>query len=574
MIKRFFLKDRLKVLKKLSFILTKSDKQFLLLLLLFSITISIIETIGISAIMPFIALATDFTLIESKGYFKVVYQLIGFSSPIQFVIIFGILLVLFYFIRSGLNILYTYLLNRFAQSRFYSISFRLFKNYMALPYKNFVQENSSNLTKIIMNESSNLTYLVQNALLMLSEIFVLLFLYLMLLYVNYKATIILTILLMVSGLLLLRVVSRRMKHLGEIRAEAQTKFYETLNKSFGNMKLLKLFSNYKMTFQEFEKSSLFLVKSNIEAATLTQLPKLVLEAVGFSLIIIVVVYLVWSTQDNIASTIAVLSIYVLALYRLLPSVSRIMSSYHTIVFYYQALEIIYKEILKEAEDLGTESIRFDQLIELKNISFEYEKNKIVLDSISLSIKQGEKIAFIGESGSGKSTIVDVIMGLSMPTQGEILIDCNLLNNANLVSWRKKIGYIPQQVYLFDGTIADNIVFGSKYDEEKIIKVLKQAQIYNFLETKDGLNTEVGEGGLLLSGGQKQRIAIARALYTNPEVLVLDEATSALDEATEKKIMEEVYSVSKDLTLIVIAHRLSTIKQCDKVYKLCKGKLSE
>ena len=192
--------------------------------------------------------------------------------------------------------------------------------------------------------------------------------------------------------------------------------------------------------------------------------------------------------------------------------------------------------------------------------------------ISLKIYKGDKVAFIGESGSGKSTLVDLIIGVYKPQNGQISIDGVALSSENIKSWRKKVGYIPQTIYLFDGTVGENVAFGHEYDEAKIIEALKKANIYDFLLLKEGINTKVGDGGIQLSGGQKQRIGIARALYSDPEVLVLDEATSALDNETEAKIMDEIYEVSAHKTLIVIAHRLSTIERCNKKFKIINGKL--
>ncbi|EAI2878604.1 ATP-binding cassette domain-containing protein, partial [Campylobacter jejuni] len=193
----------------------------------------------------------------------------------------------------------------------------------------------------------------------------------------------------------------------------------------------------------------------------------------------------------------------------------------------------------------------------------------------LNIKKGEKIAFIGESGCGKSTLVDLIIGLLKPKEGQILIDEQELNANNTKNYRQKIGYIPQNIYLFNDSIAKNITFGDAVDEEKLNRVIKQANLEHFIKNlSQGVQTKVGDGGSNLSGGQKQRIAIARALYLEPEILVLDEATSALDTQSEAKIMDEIYKISKDKTMIIIAHRLSTITQCDKVYRLEHGKLKE
>ncbi len=225
--------------------------------------------------------------------------------------------------------------------------------------------------------------------------------------------------------------------------------------------------------------------------------------------------------------------------------------------------------------MGEEKLSFNQELKIYNLSFGYEGKKCLFKNLNLNIKKGEKIAFIGESGCGKSTLVDLIIGLLKPKEGQILIDEQELNANNTKNYRQKIGYIPQNIYLFNDSIAKNITFGDAVDEEKLNRVIKQANLEHFIKNlSQGVQTKVGDGGSNLSGGQKQRIAIARALYLEPEILVLDEATSALDTQSEAKIMDEIYKISKDKTMIIIAHRLSTITQCDKVYRLEHGKLKE
>ena len=219
------------------------------------------------------------------------------------------------------------------------------------------------------------------------------------------------------------------------------------------------------------------------------------------------------------------------------------------------------------------SNNINSLLKVSNlaVSFDTVEGSInAVQGIDFELNKGQTLAIIGESGSGKSTLVDLIIGLYRPIDGEIRIDNLLLDKSNLQNWRSQVGYIPQQIYLFDGTIADNVCFGREMDMDLLFKVLKQANIYDFLESKQGIKTLVGEGGIQLSGGQKQRIAIARALYGKPEILILDEETSALDEKTEKKIMNEIYQISQNKTLIVVAHRLSTINNCDKVYEVRDG----
>ncbi|NQY23160.1 MAG: ABC transporter ATP-binding protein [Campylobacteraceae bacterium] len=561
------------MINKLRAILTKKDKELFLLLVVFSIFISIIEVIGVSAIMPFISVSMDFDSIHSNQYFSYFYKLFKFDKEINFVIAFGTILVLFYIIRSTINILYTYSLAKFSQGRYHLISYRLFENYMGMTYKNFVKKNSSYLTKTIISEASNLTALISSLLFMLSEVFIVVFIYSMMLYVNYKITLALTLFLLVNAILMMKTISKKIKKEGTNREYIQKSFYEIINKSFGNFKLIKLRTNDQQILGEFEDASLNYARTNTIAQTLLQVPRLLLEAVAFSMIILIILYLVWKYENDISSVLAMLSMFILALYRLMPSVNRILSSYNNILFIHKSLEIVHNDLMYDCEVLGSDRLIFNKKISIKYLNFEYEENKTVLKDINLTIEKGSKIAFVGESGSGKSTLVDVIIGLYKPNKGIIQIDNELLDDENIKSWRSKIGYIPQSVYLFDGTVGDNIAFSNEYNHEKIIKCLKQAKIYEFLKQKEGINTIVGEGGIMLSGGQKQRIAIARALYIEPEILVLDEATSALDDETELEIMDEIYEICNDKTLLIIAHRLSTIKRCDKIYRLRNGKLS-
>ncbi|MBL0708937.1 MAG: ABC transporter ATP-binding protein [Sulfurimonas sp.] len=557
---------------KLRSLLTRRDKQFLLGLLLFSILISVIETAGISVIMPFIAVATDFNIIHSNEYYAKVYEFFSFTNDAKFVISFGVVLIIFYIFRSIINLFYFYLLNRFTQGRYHLLAYRLFENYMGLPYKEFIKRNSSTLTKSIVNEATNLTQLISAVLFMMSEVFIVIFIYSMMLYVNYKITLLLTIILVLNAVIMIKTVSKKIKQAGVIRADLQKKFYEIVNRSFGNFKLIKLSNHDDKILSEFGDASYGYAKANITDATLGQVPRLFLEAVGFALIVFIITYLVYKYQDDVSGTLAIISMFVLGLYRLMPSVNRIMSSYNQILFVYQSLDIVYGDLIYNSEELGEKEVEFSSEIELKNIEFEYEESKPILKNINLRIKKGSKIAFVGESGSGKSTLVDLIIGLYKPKNGSIGVDGIVLDDESIKSWRTKVGYIPQSVYLFDGSVAENIAFGSEIDDSKIIEVLKQANIYEFLKTKEGIDTKVGEGGVMLSGGQKQRIAIARALYNDPEILVLDEATSALDNETEEKIMDEIYKVSADKTLMIIAHRLSTIDRCEKVYRLEHGKI--
>lgn len=558
---------------KLFSILTGHDKRFLFLLIFISIAVSLIEMIGVGAILPFINIASDFSNIHSNIYTEKIYTFFHFHNDIHFVTAIGSALLVFYFLRSLLNLGYFYLLAKFSKGRYHLIAYRLFENYLGMSYRSFIDRNSADLSKAIINEAQNMTALISGLLLMLSEIFVVIFIYAIMLYINWKITLLISMILIINALLLVLTVSRSIKKAGISREEHQKKFFEIIQSSLGNFKMMKLTSNTKSILEKFDHASTGYASANIRNETLTHFPRLFLEAIGFGIVIFMVIYLVQKYQSDISTVLALISMFVLGLYRLMPSANRILSGYNQILFYKSSLDIIHNDLMYDAEKLQNHPIQFGHTLQLDNIYFEYDENKPILENISLTINKGDKVAFIGESGSGKSTLIDLIIGLYRPKNGSITVDGVTLDVSNIKAWKSKIGYIPQSIYLFDGTVAQNIAFGKPIDNDKIKESLSQASLLEFLETQhQGINTMVGEGGIKLSGGQRQRIAIARALYDDPEILVLDEATSALDSETEAKIMEEVYKISENKTLIVIAHRLSTIKRCEKVYLLQSGQI--
>ena len=557
--------------KKLLAITTRQEKKNFIILIFMSIVLSIIETVGISAIMPFITLASDPSKIVSNKYSKMVYDFFEFSTATNFMIFFGLFLIGFYIFRAIYSMLYNYILNKFAFGRFHAFAFRLFKNYTNLPYKRFVKRNSAELIKTIVNEASNLSFYMQSLLLIFSEFFTVVLLYVLLLLMDWKMTLVLTILLGAKVLFLLFFLKRRIEKEGLKRSIMQSKFYKILNETFGNFKIIKLIQNEEKLYSEFSNISYGYARANIVSNTLSQLPRLSLETIGFSVLIGIVVYVLFQYNDA-NFVLPIISMYALALYRILPALNRILSNYNTILFLSNSLDIVYSDLSYTPQIEGKDFIDFKNKIELTNVSFEYNKNKKVLENINIIINKGDKVAFVGESGSGKSTLVDLIIGLYKPLSGEIVIDDKKLTSDNVKSYRSKVGYIPQSIYLFDGTVGENVAFGYEYDKEKITEVLKKANIYDFLSSKEGIDTWGGDGGIQLSGGQKQRIGIARALYSDPEILVLDEATSALDNETEAKIMDEIYETSQDKTLLIIAHRLSTIERCDRKIMLSNGKI--
>jgi ATP-binding cassette subfamily B protein/ATP-binding cassette subfamily C protein len=559
------------VLGKLFRLLARRHKIYFCILILLTIGFSLIETIGISAIMPFISLASDTSLVTG-GWYKKAFDFCGFASPESFIIALGIGIIFFYFFRAVYSIFLNYSINRFSFALYRRLSKNIFKTILSIPYKLFVQRNTAEQIRTINEEATEVSRIILNVLHFCSEIFTILLIYAVIIILNWKMTLIVTIVLLFLVTILLSVLTKISKAQGAKRLESGRKIYRILKETLGNIKFVKLKGNEEGILRGYDTATETRARSEVMNNVVGSIPKGILESVGFSLLVGAVVFIIWSYQDT-SRVIPVISMYALALYRILPSVHRMLQNINNITYLQRTLESVDESLHLPTEQEGISPLKFNHSVNLENICFRYMTGGEILNGISFKINKGEKIAVTGESGSGKSTLVDIIIGIHKPVSGTICVDDTALTDGNIRSWRKKIGYIPQSIYLFDGTVAENVSFGSTPDEHKIEKALQRANIWDFLSQKEGIHTRVGDGGIQLSGGQQQRIGIARALYDDPEILVLDEATSALDTETEKKIMEEIYNVSENKTLIVIAHRLSTVERCDRKIRLENGRIT-
>jgi len=563
--KIFFLKP---VIRKLFKLLIRKHKVYMSVLLVMIIGFSLIETLGISAIMPFISLASNPELLES-GIYKKVFDSLGFINNEKFIITFGISIICFYIFRAVYSVILTYFMNRFSLGMYKYFSLKSFKTWLSVSFRAYTQKNTGELMYSITNETSYLSRIILHLLHLCSELFTILMVYTVIVLLNWKMTVVITVILLILVAVLLSILTGISKMQGKKLFASNRKLSRTLKESLGNLKYVKLKGNEEQILNSYESTIEISTRSQVVNSILGIIPKSILESIGFSFLVAVVVFILWTYHDA-SKVIPIISMYALALYRILPSIHRTLLNINDIAFAEKALDNIYECLNQPIISESSEPVDFNQSIRLNDICFKYMTGSDVLSGISMEIKKGEKIAITGESGSGKSTLVDIIIGIHRPASGNVYVDDTIITDANIRSWRKKIGYIPQSIYLFDGTVAENVSFGSQYDEEKIQKALQMANIWDFLSQKEGINTMVGEGGIQLSGGQQQRIGIARALYDNPEVLVLDEATSALDTETEQKIMDEIYAVTRNKTLIVIAHRLSTVERCDRKIRIDQG----
>jgi len=559
--KIFFLKP---IANKIFRLLTRRQKSLMLLMFVLIIGLSFVEAIGISAILPFISVVSDPSVLES-GHFKTVYDFFGFNTPQEFIITFGIIIIIFYFFRGGYSILVTYLKKRYVNSIYKYYAKKALKLNLFIPYKVYAQKNTGELMQAIHNETKEISKVVLHLLTLFSELITVIMIYSVLIIINWKMTLIVTAILLFIVVIMMLFITKINAIQGKKKFKSARKLKRTLKEALANYKYVKLKGSEDKLLDLYKTDLDIIRKAELTNHILNVIPRSILETISFSFLISVMVFFVWLDND-VSTIIPMVTIYAFALFRIIPSIHRLLHEINGLVFSEATIKNVFKTMRQVVEIEGEEPIHFENSIRLENIHFQYITGKEVITDISVEIKKGEKVAFVGESGSGKSTLIDIITGIHKPVSGSIYIDDMELTNSTVRSWRKKIGYIPQTIYLFDGTVADNVSFGSTYDEEKIKTALIKANIWDFLSQKDGINTRVGDAGVQLSGGQQQRICIARALYDDPEILILDEATSALDNETEEKIMSEIYCVSANKTLIAIAHRLSTVERCDR--KIC------
>jgi len=552
-------------------LVNRRQKITFCLMLLLTIGFSIMETVGISAIMPFISLASQPNLLAS-GWYKKMFDFTGFDSFESFIITLGFIIIFFYYFRAVYVPFFAYSINRFSFGIYKSISKNVFKTILSISYKAYVQKNSAEQIRTVTEETKDVGLLVLHIMEFFSELFTILLIYTVIVIINWKMTLVITVVLSFIVLFMLSILTKKNKKIGEKRFESGRTTYRIIKESLGNIKYIKLKGNEEGILQTYETAAGTRARAEVFYYVFGALPKGILESIGFSLLIAAVMFFFFRYHDASAA-IPIITMYALALYRILPSIHRMVQNIGQIFYLQKTLENVNENLLQQTECEESAPLDFRYSIRFENIGFRYMSGNEVIKGISFAVKKGEKIAITGESGGGKSTLIDIITGIHKPVSGNIIIDDTVLSDKNIRSWRMKIGYIPQSIYLFDGTVAENVSFASVPDEGKIIRALQRANIWDFLTQKEGIHTRVGDGGIQLSGGQQQRIGIARALYDDPEVLVLDEATSSLDTETEKKIMDEIYNVSENKTLIVIAHRLSTVERCDRRIRIENGRIT-
>jgi len=574
----------MQIFKKLLFLLSFHERKRAGLLLIMSIVMALLDMIGIVSILPFITVLTNPSLVETNVILNNMFKfssIFGVENNQQFLFILGILVFALLIFSNAFKVLTNYAQIRFVLMREYSIGKRLVEGYLHQPYSWFLSRHSADLGKTILSEVAQVIGNGMRPLIeMIAKGAVAVAIITLLVIIDPKLSLIVGLSLGCAYLIIFYFVRNYLNQTGKERLKNNELRFTIVNEAFGATKAVKVGGLEEVYIKSFSNSAQIFASSNASSQAISQLPRYILEAIAFGGILLIILYIMTQT-GSFNNALPIISLYVFASYRLIPALQQIYSSFTQLTFVGPSLNKLYDDLkslkpIDKNQDQGV--LAFNKKIILKDVHYAYpNSSRAAIKDINLTIPAKSTVGFVGTTGSGKTTTVDIILGLLEPQKGTLEIDGKLIKKQNSRSWQRAIGYVPQNIYLADDTIAANIAFGVKSNDinQKLVEeAAKIANLHNFIidELPEQYQATIGERGVRLSGGQCQRVGIARALYHKPQVLILDEATSSLDSQTEKAVMEAVHNLSKDITIILIAHRLNTVKNCDIIFKLEKGLL--
>ena len=567
-------------LKKILDLLDSKEKKNAFFLLILILLVSLLDVIGVASILPFVAVLANTDLVESNSFLFFLFKkssILGVTTTNQFLLFLGSVVFALLIISLCGRALMNYAVINFALMREYSLGKRLIENYLHQPYKWFLDRHSAEIGKSILSE---ITAVIQGAFLptimLISQVTVTTAIIILLIITDPKLAITVSVVIGFSYIAIYLLVKNKLNKIGAERVKANSDRFAAVSEAFSAFKEVKAGGLEKVCIDLFSKPAKIYVKNNTIASAIGLLPRYFLEGIVFGGMLLLILFLM-VYKGNFEDIVPIIALYSFAGYRLMPALQQIYNAKTQIRFSEPSLNNLHKDIMNlkkyKKPEIKVSDFTFKEEISLKKIDYKYPNNeKHSLKNIDLTIPAYSKIGIVGSTGSGKTTMVDLILGLLEPTKGTVSVDGRIINKENLRSWQNNIGYVPQQIFLSDTTITNNIAFGfdpEKIDHRLIERSAKIAQIHDFVvnELSNGYKTTIGERGVRLSGGQRQRIGIARVLYKNPKLIIFDEATSALDNQTEQIVIEAINNLKNDVTIIFIAHRLNTVKDCDIIFKL-------
>ncbi|QEA40080.1 ABC transporter ATP-binding protein [Pistricoccus aurantiacus] len=573
-------------IKELYSLLTREQRKKLLQLQVLVVLMSFAEIAGVVSIGPFMALVGDMDRLQGEGFVADLYRATGIEDPRNFLFWLGIGVLVVLAGAALIAITTIWRLQIYGNRVGAELGSRLFKHYMYQPWLFHAGGSSSQLTNRIAQEAQRVTQQIINPLMQMNaKVVMVLFMAIAIFIYNPVVALAGIVIFVAAYLLLYRTVRRRLIINGQSISVTQQTRFKLMAEGFGGIKDVLLLGRQDIFVERFEEASGKYAYAQGTTQALSQSPRYAMELIAFGSVIFLVLYLLRAHEGNLGAILPVLSVYALAGFKMLPAFQQIYLGISNIRGNIAAFEALRDDLRASSAapryNIQTDEERHQNVltprkaIQLKEVVFHYPgKEEPALKGLNIDIPVNGVIGLVGASGSGKSTAIDLLLGLITPQQGELLVDGQPITDDNRRAWQNALGFVPQSIFLSDNSIRENIAFGlppEAIDEERVNRATSMANLDDLLaELPSGLDTRVGERGVQLSGGQRQRIGIARALYYDADVLVLDEATSALDGITEKLIMEAIHEFSGKKTIIMIAHRLATVKQCDCIYLMADG----
>ena len=548
------------------------------------IVMAFTEILGIASIAPFMALVGDITILERGGIFTKLYQASGLSNPIDFLFYAGLGVLAALAVSTIVSMYTTWKLALYGSSVGTEIADRLYTYYMHQDWQFHASGSSAQLTKQVSSEAMRITSgIVQPVMRMNAKVVLAIFISVGLLIYNPLVALGGLVIFILAYFLLYKLVRKTLATNGYKLSQVATTRFRLMNEGFGGIKDVLLLDRSYDFVKRFENSGKIFARAQSVNMSLTQVPRYFMELIAFGTMIGLVLVLVKLHQGNLGAVLPILAVYALAAFKLLPALQQIYGSVTQIKGSSAAFESVKNDLLQSGNNktVRTEAvpvqIKLERSITLKDIKFNYpNKSRPAVDGVTMTIPANGVVGLVGSSGSGKSTLIDLLLGLLVPQQGKLCIDDICITEDNKRAWQNTLGFVPQSIFLSEGSIAENIAFGlpaAEIDIQQVNKAIELAHLTELMkQLPEGMNTKVGERGVQLSGGQRQRIGIARALYHEADVLVFDEATSALDGITEKIVMDAIHEFSGKKTIIMIAHRLKTVQKCDIIYFMAQGKI--
>jgi ATP-binding cassette, subfamily B, bacterial PglK len=568
-------------IEKLWHLFDKQDRYGLFLLVFLVILGSFLEILGIGAIIPFIVMLSQPEAFHENPFLKQLYLIIQTDSP-QILLTWTICgIIAIYLIKNLYLFGVVFYQSKLLYNQIIKMASRLYKSYLYSPYSFHLKQNSTKLLRNIEMTEDVVLGVMHPIAVCFSEGVVGFFIFLLLVWVNPQAALIITFTLFILLGSFFLIFRKKLRQVGEQNKNLQAKAFKLVLHGLGSIKEVKILGREPYFHESYVHNQERFIHSARSYERVAQSHRLFIES-STIFIILGTLTIFLTSRNDFHETLVSFSLFLVAAVRMMPSANRVGGALSMLQFNSPKLHEIYDQLVqdenlpKASETCSKEPLSFNEIIELNQVSFQYETGeKPAVKDISFNIPKNHTVGFVGSSGAGKTTLIDLIIGVMKPNTGEVRIDGSNIHD-NLSAWHRQIGYIPQSIYLADDTIKSNIAFGipeNKIDEEKVWSALSLAQLKDFVQNlPDGLDTIIGEHGTRLSGGQRQRIGNARAVYHEPEILIMDEATAALDNETERAFMDGIESLRNKKTILLIAHRLSTVKNCDKVFFLKEGQL--